>query len=456
MSYKGLNIKTKLSFQFTLIVVVILCFFASLIYYFTYTSQVRKFRQNLFNRAKNTAILLINVKEIDAALLKKIHQSTYYWSEEEIAVLNSDHKLLYSNNMSYLNAELLHEYALSGMTVNFRIGKKDGVIYCHQWHNQKYYVFVMAYDKFRRDKLSELLEVTFWSILFSIWLSVLLTYVLARRALQPINTVIEEISSFDRSDLSFRLKEGKRQNELEQLAMSFNGLLNELENVFKRQNQFILNASHEIRSPLSILITESEYFVQKSHENSEYIHQIQKTSKELRNINEIVIDLLELARLNASKSLLKEPVRVDELIFQAIRSVKLRFPERKMIPQIEYPLNELEFLIPGHSGLLELAFRNVLENACKFSEDTIYINLKFNQGTIILQFIDTGIGIPQEDLVSILDPFKRGSNVKFKGGFGLGLSLVNSILILHEAKVNIQSELQKGTTVEIIFDVAHE
>lgn len=452
MRYKGVNIKTKLAFQFTLIVFVILCFFASLIYYFTYSSQVKKFRQNLYNRAKNTAVLLINVKEIDAVLLKKIHQSTYYWSEEEIAVLDSRHKIIYSNNLNLMNARLLHEYALSGLTTYFKIGEKDGVIYCHQWQNQKYYVFVTALDRFRRDKLSELLEVTFWSIIFSIWLSVLLAYLLAKKALQPINSVIADINSFERANLSFRLNEGMRKNELEQLAMSFNGLLNELEDVFKRQNQFILNASHEIRSPLSVLITESEYFVKKPHEIEEYIEQIGDTSKELRSINDIVIDLLELARLNSSNTLSKENIRVDELIFQSITALKLKFPGRKIVPQIDYPSSDSEFLIHGHAGLLELAFKNILENACKFSEESILINLKTREDKIFLTFIDQGIGIPEEDLISIFSPFKRGSNVKYKGGFGLGLSLVNSIISIHDARINVQSVLQKGTTVEIIFD----
>ncbi len=81
-----MNIKTRLSFQFTLIVAGILIFFSLLVYYFSYSSQLAKFRENLLDSAKNTAILLINVAEVDSSLLKKIHQSTISWEKEEIGI----------------------------------------------------------------------------------------------------------------------------------------------------------------------------------------------------------------------------------------------------------------------------------------------------------------------------------------------------------------------------------
>jgi len=97
-----MNIKTRLSFQFTLIVAGILLFFSILVYYFSNTSQLNKFREDLLDSAKNTAILLINVTEVDSSLLKKIHQSTISWKREEIALTDSALKLVYGNNIQYL------------------------------------------------------------------------------------------------------------------------------------------------------------------------------------------------------------------------------------------------------------------------------------------------------------------------------------------------------------------
>ena len=102
-----MNIKTRLSFQFTLIVAGILLFFSVLVYYFSYTSQLNKFRENLLDSAKNTAILLINVVEVDSSLLKKIHQSTISWEKEEIALTDSAFNLVYSNNIQYLSDNVM-------------------------------------------------------------------------------------------------------------------------------------------------------------------------------------------------------------------------------------------------------------------------------------------------------------------------------------------------------------
>lgn len=98
-----MNIKIRLSIQFTIIVAGILLFFSLLVYYFSYTSQLAKFRQNLLDTAKNTAILLINVAEVDSSLLKKIQQSTISWEREELALTDSAFNLIYGNNIEYLS-----------------------------------------------------------------------------------------------------------------------------------------------------------------------------------------------------------------------------------------------------------------------------------------------------------------------------------------------------------------
>ena len=169
-----MNIKTRLSFQFTLIVTGILLFFSILVYYFSYSSQLTKFRENLLDGAKNTAILLINVVEVDSSLLKKIHQSTISWEKEEIALTDSAFNLLYSNNIQYLSENLMLKNSKNSDINFFSIGEKDGVYYKHTYNNRTYNVFVMAFDNTRTENLSELRKILLWSILFSIWLSVLL------------------------------------------------------------------------------------------------------------------------------------------------------------------------------------------------------------------------------------------------------------------------------------------
>ena len=188
-----MNIKTKLSYQFTIIVAGILLFFCVLVFYFSYTSQHNRFIEILTKRAQNTGILLINLAEVDSVLLKKIHQSTLSNEEEEITVTDSAFHVLYKFKIKYLTDEVIRQYAGRGDVNRFSIAEKDGICYKHRLNNQTYNVYVMAFDKSRKENLADLRKILLWSILFSIWLSVLLSYLFAKNAIQPISQIIKKV-----------------------------------------------------------------------------------------------------------------------------------------------------------------------------------------------------------------------------------------------------------------------
>jgi two-component system sensor histidine kinase ArlS len=446
-----MNIKTRLSFQFTLIVIGILMFFSVLVYYFSYTSQQTKFRENLLDSAKNTAILLINVVEVDSSLLKKIHQSTISWEKEEIALTDSAFNLVYGNNIQYLSDKVMRLHAFNNYINFFSIREKDGVYYKHIFNNRAYNVYVMAYDKTRTENISELRGILLWSILFSVWLSVLLSYFFSRKAIQPIARIIKSVKNINSLRMSNRLNEGNRKDEIDQLAMTFNEMLSNLEIVFKNQEDFVSNASHELRTPLTIMIGESDYLLSRKRKQEEYIYHISGLVNDLKTLNSLLNSLLELAQMNRDYNIQLSSVRIDEIVYNAIQQVKAKFPGRKIIPKIQYPENENELLINGNSGLLIIAFKNLVDNACKFSNEDVSIEFLIMDEYIKIIISDTGIGIPLSELGSIYLPFKRASNAKFKGGFGIGLSLVAKIMELHETDLKVYSTENEGTRFEIIF-----
>ncbi|HEY5537023.1 MAG TPA: histidine kinase dimerization/phospho-acceptor domain-containing protein, partial [Ignavibacteria bacterium] len=366
-----MNIKTRLSLQFTLIVAGILLFFSLLVYYFSYTSQLTKFRENLLDGAKNTAILLINVVEVDSSLLKKIHQSTISWEEEEIALTDSAFNLVYGNNIQYLSEKVMRTNSNNGNINYFTIGEKDGVCYKHNFNNRTYNVFVMAFDNTRPENLSELRQILLWSILFSVWLSVLLSYFFSKKAIQPISRIIKSVKNINSLRLNNRLNEGNRKDEIDQLAITFNEMLTNLEIAFKNQKDFVSNASHELRTPLTIMISESDYILSRKREEDEYIQHISGLVNELKTLNALINSLLELAQINRDNNIQLSNVRIDEIIYNAIRHAKAKYQGRKIIPRILYPENENDLLVIGNSGLLEIAFKNLLDNACKFSNEDV-------------------------------------------------------------------------------------
>jgi two-component system, OmpR family, sensor histidine kinase ArlS len=446
-----MNIKTRLSFQFTLIVIGILLFFSTLVLYFSYSSQLKKFRNDLLDGAKNTAILLINVVEVDSSLLKKIHQSTISWEKEEIALTDSAFNMLYSYNIQYLSENLMQKNSKNGATNFFSIEEKDGVFYKHSFNNRTYFVFVMAFDNTRTENLSELRKILFWSILFSIWLSILLSYLFSKKAIQPISRIIKSVKNINSLRMNNRLNEGNRKDEIEQLAITFNEMLTNLEIAFKNQDDFVSNASHELRTPLSVMISESDYLLSRVRKEEEYTDHISGLVSDLKKINSLLNSLLELAQVNQDKNIQFSPVRIDEIIFSAIHEVKIKYPRRKIIPNIQYPENGDDLTFIGNSGLLEIAFKNLLDNGCKFSNKDVCLECSITDRFINIIILDKGIGIPTKDLESIHRPFKRASNVKFIGGYGLGLSLVSKILELHNIDFKVYSTENEGTRIELLL-----
>lgn len=446
-----MNIKTKLSFQFTLIVAGILLFFSMLVYYFSYTTQLSRFRENLADRAKNTAILLINVSEVDSALLKKIHQTTTTWEHEEIAITDSAFHVIYSNNVHYLTDNAIRLNSNTNKLSYFSIAEKDGVCYKHHFDNKTYDVFVMAFDNSRQVNLSELREILFWSILLSIWLSILFSYIFSKKAMRPISQIVQSVKTINSSRLSNRLDEGNSKDEIAQLAITFNEMLANLEIVFKNQEDFVSNASHELRTPLTVMIVEADYLLSRECLPEEYIKHLTGLISDLKEFNFLLNNLLELAHVNRDNNIRLSAVRIDEIIYDAIHQVKNRYQGRKIIPKILYTETETDLLINGNSGLLTIAVKNLIENACKFSDNDVIITFDLSGKFIKVTISDKGIGIPSNELESIYKPFKRASNVKFIGGFGIGLSLVAQIMELHDVDLKVYSEVNEGTKFELIF-----
>lgn len=421
-----------------------------MVYYFSYTSQLTKFRNNLLSRAQNTAIMLIDIAEVDSTLLNKIDQTTKSLEEEESVLTTSSGKLLYSNNMSYMKMESLAEISNHPSPYYFSVADKDGVVYKHKTKNQTFNVYALAYDKYRHENLRNLKRILLWSILFGVGVSVISSLFFSRYAIRPISKIIANVKNINSLKLNSRLDEGFRKDEIEQLAVTFNQMLSDLEQVFKNQDEFVSNSSHELRTPLAIMIAETDYILSNKRTPEEYINHLSGLQQDLRKLNILLTSLLELAHLNRDNTILKTMLRADELVFNAIQSVKIKYPGKIIIPKIEYSENENDLVIEGNSGLLEIALKNIIDNACKFSNEVVEVTVSISNDFLSISVSDKGIGIPPDEIGNIFKPFKRATNVSYIGGFGIGLSIVSKVIELHKAEIKISST-NTGTNLTLLF-----
>lgn len=445
-----MNIKTRLSVQFTLIIAGVLLFFSALVYYFSFSSQLGKHRRNLLEKAENTAILYTNIAEVDSTLLKKIHQSTISLEKEEICLTDNEFNILYSNNLEFLDSVVMRRYAEPSVNY-FAIGEKDGVCLSHFFDGKGYYVYVMAHDRPKKENLRELQKILLYSSSFSVLLSVLFAYFFSQRAIKPIRNIVKSVKEINSLQLNRRLDEGNRKDEIAQLAITFNGMISNLEEAFRNQEDFVSNASHELRTPLTVMMGESDYFLSHDHSNEEFREHIRNLVADMRKINSLLNSLLELAQINRDTMLPFSPVRIDEVVFNSIKLIAGKYPGRKIVPRINYPENSDDLLVSGHAGMLEIAFKNLIDNACKFSSDEVFIDFSFDLHTIIICITDKGISIPSGEERAIFNPFSRASNARYIGGYGIGLSLVRKIITLHNSKMELTRPGESGTSFIVSF-----
>jgi signal transduction histidine kinase len=218
------------------------------------------------------------------------------------------------------------------------------------------------------------------------------------------------------------------------------------------QKDFIANASHELRTPLTMISGQLEVSLLQSRSAEHYRKTIISVLDDVKKINLIAERLLLLAQANTESEAAFRPLRVDELLWQiktelikvnSLWSVYITFdPE----------LDENDLTICGNEQLVRSALFNLMENACKYSEDhKAEVLLTRRNKSLDIRIMDNGIGISPEDMEHIFEPFHRGKNVLRINGHGIGLSLVQKIMQLHKGSITIQSELKKGTVAIIHF-----
>ncbi|RME14687.1 MAG: sensor histidine kinase, partial [Bacteroidetes bacterium] len=236
------------------------------------------------------------------------------------------------------------------------------------------------------------------------------------------------------------------------LANTFNEMLNRLENSFDAQKHFVSNIAHELRTPLAAIITELELSVNKERNIQEYKTAIQNALNDAKKLVRLSNSLLDLAKASYDPSEISfKTIRIDEVLLDARQQVQQANPNYKIDIHFENDFeNDNQISVNGNEYLLKVAFANLFENGCKFSNEhqsTVFVS--FDNKKIILKFSDKGIGISETDLKNIFTPFYRGENKKYADGNGIGLSLTQKIILLHKGTISVSSKKNTGTTFTV-------
>lgn len=264
------------------------------------------------------------------------------------------------------------------------------------------------------------------------------------RPLEEIARLAGQISRAD--DLSRRLPDTGRDDEIGQLALALNQTLARLEELFTAQQRFLADVSHELRTPLTTIRGNVDLMRRMGGADDVSLDDIEA---ELERMTRLVNDLLLLARADVgSLPVTTEIVELDTLLLDVYRQVKA------LPPKVEVTLEEVDQVqVTGDSDRLKQLILNLVDNAVKYTPagGHVYLSLRKDAGYAELTVRDTGIGIPEEDIPFIFDRFYRVDKARARahGGSGLGLSIARWIIDVHRGTLDVVSALGQGTTFTV-------
>jgi signal transduction histidine kinase len=278
----------------------------------------------------------------------------------------------------------------------------------------------------------------------------------SRYVLQPLRRISLQMENIRAHNLHVRLDTPHSKDEISQLASTYNNMLDRLETAFETQNNFVSNASHELGTPLTAIIGEAELALNKERSATEYRQSLQVVLLQAERLEHITKSLLRLAQTAFNgKNTPLEKIRMDELLFEVKAQIDSLNPENKVAMDYTHlPEDENKLIVAGNHQLLQLALSNIVQNACKYSNNqpvSVALTATDTHNVIIIK--DNGIGIPAQDMPFIYDPFYRASNTEGYKGYGIGLPLARNIVRMHGGNIIVNSQQGSGTEIKILLPI---
>lgn len=283
-------------------------------------------------------------------------------------------------------------------------------------------------------------------------------YILAGRLLRPIREIgaaAEKISSGD--DLAARIELGVGRDELHRLADTFNNMFARLERSFEAEKQFTSDISHELRTPVTAALAQSEFALEEDCSPEEYRKALEVIRRQCLRMKSILEEMLSFSRLERMEKLTDaEKIDFSELVSFVCDEQSLR---KENGITLSSDIDEGVF-VSGSCGLLTSMLENLISNAYRYGKENgnIKVSLKKDGNSALLSVADDGIGIPPEIRDKIFLRFFRADQARTSGdsryGVGLGLPMVKEIAKLHSASLSLESEEGKGSTFTLKFPLA--
>lgn len=280
---------------------------------------------------------------------------------------------------------------------------------------------------------------------------------MTRKALGVLDELVVKANNISSQNLNLRLNVSDSTDELIELALTFNGMMDRLEKAYGKQNQFVSDASHELRTPIAVIQGYARMLERWGKDDKEILHEsIEAINKESKNMQDLVDKLLFIARNDKDTLVLvKEEFSMSDLINELARDTQMLDAKQLVESHIEPNI-----IFNGDRDRIKQALRVFVDNAIKYTEagGKIILRLTKEDDNVVIIVRDTGKGILEKDLSSIFDRFYQvdSSRKREKGGHGLGLSIARIIVLRHGGRIKVASKLGAGTRFKVLLPLERD
>lgn len=386
---------------------------------------------------------VLNFKELD---LYKKEVYSYIYSEEGI-LLSS-----YKSDIPNIDISLINE-TLSIDTIE----------------NTQYYIYDLLLEYEEGDKfwirgitvaddesqvVSTVFKIAFITLPIIVLIAGIGCYYISKKSFMPIQKIIDTAKLIkQKEDLSFRTNLASKTDEVYTLAKIFDEMIASIENLMEIEKQFSSDVSHELRTPVSVILAQCEYALDENSSIEEKQLSLEVIQRQSIKMKKLITNLLNISKMdNGIEKINKQKINLSELVL-------IICEEQQLIKQNDIELNfdiQKNIYANVDNDLIIRLITNLINNAYKYGKKYGNIDIKLikKEEKIYLNIKDNGIGIDKKDLEKIWNRFYQveTSRTNSNGSMGLGLYMVRKIIKLHDAKITVESQIDKGTCFEIIFN----
>lgn len=447
--------KILLYFSSTIITLIALTFFVIFLLFDSFREE--EFQQRQKEKILLTIKLLSEYKEIGEDLTSIMDKLTIHdFYDEKMLIFDANKKPIYASvdDLEILKTkEFLGSITSNNIWLETKEGQYDVIGMYHLSENGEFYALSKAFDKFGYSKLSFLKNVlivlfllfTIAVVSISLWLSSYIS--------KPITDLASKMEHYTIENQKPDLNKKSNTHEIVYLNHMFNNMIDRVENAYSYQKHITSHISHELKTPVAILVSELEK-ISKNSDLSSIKNQLHLQIEKTKSLGDIINALLRLSKLDLGQNLPEENLRIDELLLDIINEISsLNTNFYFDIQYLQTDSNENYLCINGNSMLIKLALYNILNNCISYSDnDTALITIDAQPKQLTLQISNSGPIIEPHEQKLLFDYYFRGKNSEGKTGFGLGLVLSKKIFNLFNGSIKYQNPAENINLFTIRFE----